>query len=205
MSDVSGGPALIGKNVTLVGLKRFECNGLNGKVVAWDAETCRASVKVDGRGDTLAVRLENLQMGSVIADTAINSEVGVPATRGSPSTGAAETQPSLLRPCPPTKKRGPLRIQEIRHDKELAESFEDIEDMCDGQDKATISLLHRVACERGFEQYVDPSTGSSVFTALQLRTRPCCGHKCRHCPYGHENVPGKGQAPKRRAPAGGSR
>ena len=87
------------------------------------------------------------------------------------------------------KRLGPLRIQHLRGEKELAEEFEDIEDMCDGKEKATISLLHKVACKRGYEQYVDPSTGYSVFTALQLRTRPCCGHMCRHCPYGHENVP----------------
>ncbi len=32
--------------------------------------------------------------------------------------------------------------------------------------------------------------GRYVFTAHYLKKRGyCCGNKCRHCPYGHENVP----------------
>ena len=37
--------------------------------------------------------------------------------------------------------------------------------------------------------YIDPDTGFSVFTQAYLRRRPCCGNKCRHCPWGHRNVP----------------
>ena len=29
------------------------------------------------------------------------------------------------------------------------------------------------------------------FSAHHLKTRECCGSSCRHCPWGHRNVPGK--------------
>jgi hypothetical protein len=39
--------------------------------------------------------------------------------------------------------------------------------------------------------YEDPGTGLWVMTEASLRARgTCCGSRCRHCPYGHENVPG---------------
>ena len=41
------------------------------------------------------------------------------------------------------------------------------------------------------DTYIDPDTGYSVFTASYLKRRPCCGNGCRHCPWGHANVPGK--------------
>ena len=50
-------------------------------------------------------------------------------------------------------------------------------------------------------RYIDPATGYRVFTKLFHRRRGrCCGNICRHCPFGHFNVP-----PQRRAsmnPAG---
>ena len=70
----------------------------------------------------------------------------------------------------------------------------DIEDLVDGQDKATYALLHRVACERNCDQYVDPATGYKVWTAHFLGTRSCCGNRCRHCPWDHKNVKSKGKA-----------
>ena len=49
---------------------------------------------------------------------------------------------------------------------------------------------HARACARGEMTYLDPDTGYRVFTALALRKRgECCGCACRHCPYGHEQVP----------------
>uniref|UniRef100_H0WAP0 Uncharacterized protein n=1 Tax=Cavia porcellus TaxID=10141 RepID=H0WAP0_CAVPO len=37
--------------------------------------------------------------------------------------------------------------------------------------------------------YVDPATGSFVFTRLaHLQRGACCGSACRHCPYGQVNV-----------------
>jgi len=38
-----------------------------------------------------------------------------------------------------------------------------------------------------------------VFTAAyHLKRGYCCGSGCRHCPYGHENVPGAGATPDQR-------
>ncbi|MCO4768900.1 MAG: hypothetical protein KDA24_02645 [Deltaproteobacteria bacterium] len=56
--------------------------------------------------------------------------------------------------------------------------------------RAAIDALHAAACAGGAKQYVDPSTGYSVFTALAHEARgTCCGCGCRHCPFGHSNVP----------------
>ena len=182
--------SLVGKLVTLHSLKRFELNGLNGKVESWDERSGRAAVRVDdGRDTMLAVCPLNLQITGDSCSTATPSADGasVPSSTAAGTTASDRPLPAAV-PSQP-RRSGPLRLQQIRNDAGLAEDFEDIEDLVDGREKATVSLLHRVACERGYEQYVDPATGYSVFTALQLRTRPCCGHMCRHCPYGHENVP----------------
>mmetsp|Transcript_37409 Transcript_37409/g.62978 ORF Transcript_37409/g.62978 Transcript_37409/m.62978 type:complete len:107 (+) Transcript_37409:323-643(+) len=50
-------------------------------------------------------------------------------------------------------------------------------------------VLHQKALEVGAETYIDPASGYNVFTEVALRKRPCCGNRCRHCPYGHVNVP----------------
>jgi len=57
------------------------------------------------------------------------------------------------------------------------------------QPAATWAMLHRFANSEGRDQYVDPASGYSVFTASFLKKRPCCGFRCRHCPHGHMNVP----------------
>eukprot|EP00900_Chrysochromulina_parva_P026815 jgi/Chrpa1/8768/Chrysochromulina_OHIO_Genome00010955-RA len=184
----------VGKLVTLYGFSgsSFELNGLNGRVVSWDEASGDPSgycaVQIDGRGETLAVQPANLQRTT---DTPDMPSVGTASS--ALATAAVASQSEALPARPLLRKAGPLRLQQIRRDSALAEDFEDIEDLVDGQEKATVSLLHRVACERGYEQYVDPATGYSVFTALQLKTRPCCGHGCRHCPYGHVNVPKNGK------------
>ena len=180
----------VGKLVTLYGFSgsSFELNGLNGRVVSWDEASAHCAVQIDGRGATLAVRPANLQR---ITDTPDMPSVGTASS--ALATAAVASQSESLPARPLLRKAGPLRLQQIRRDSALAEDFEDIEDLVDGQEKATVSLLHRVACERRYEQYVDPATGYSVFTALQLKTRPCCGHGCRHCPYGHVNVPKNGK------------
>ncbi|GAB5357179.1 hypothetical protein AAMO2058_000351800 [Amorphochlora amoebiformis] len=52
-----------------------------------------------------------------------------------------------------------------------------------------IEDLHRVACEKGEETYIDPGTGFTVFTKLgHLNRGKCCGFRCRHCPYEYANV-----------------
>ena len=60
---------------------------------------------------------------------------------------------------------------------------------------AMAKALHRYAIklEPPRDTYIDPDTGYSVFTQAYLRRRPCCGNGCRHCPWGHMNVPGKGK------------
>ena len=61
---------------------------------------------------------------------------------------------------------------------------------------AMAKALHRYAmkAEPQRDTYIDPATGYSVFTQAYLKRRPCCGNGCRHCPWGHVNVPGRKQA-----------
>ena len=56
---------------------------------------------------------------------------------------------------------------------------------------ALAKALHRHAlrCAPPRDTYIDPDTGYSVFTSAYLKRRPCCGNGCRHCPWGHMNVP----------------
>lgn len=52
-----------------------------------------------------------------------------------------------------------------------------------------IDALHARAVDEGRDTYIDPKTGYEVFTAAYLLRRGiCCGSKCRHCPFDHENV-----------------
>jgi hypothetical protein len=53
-----------------------------------------------------------------------------------------------------------------------------------------IKQLNDDACEQGKDTYVDPTTGYQVLTSnALLKQGRCCGNSCRHCPYGHINVP----------------
>mmetsp|Transcript_65256 Transcript_65256/g.105741 ORF Transcript_65256/g.105741 Transcript_65256/m.105741 type:complete len:87 (+) Transcript_65256:86-346(+) len=74
----------------------------------------------------------------------------------------------------------------------MAAKLKDIEDLGLGS-AGVVRLLHSTAVKRGYGQYIDPATGFSVFTALFLKKRACCGNRCRHCPWGHQNVPGQHQ------------
>eukprot|EP00754_Rhynchopus_humris_P038361 Rhum_TRINITY_DN20992_c0_g1::Rhum_TRINITY_DN20992_c0_g1_i1::g.172822::m.172822/K02016/ABC.FEV.S; iron complex transport system substrate-binding protein len=52
-----------------------------------------------------------------------------------------------------------------------------------------IEELHTQACAAGERTYKDPATGYTVITEHGHTKRGfCCGHRCRHCPYGHFNV-----------------
>jgi hypothetical protein len=54
----------------------------------------------------------------------------------------------------------------------------------------TIEQLHQCACNLGQNTYIDPATGYQVMTSKALlKQGSCCGNSCRHCPYGHINVP----------------
>ena len=53
-----------------------------------------------------------------------------------------------------------------------------------------IFIAHKNAVETNDETYEDPLTGFDVLTREVLRRQgKCCGNACRHCPYGHVNVP----------------
>ncbi len=53
-----------------------------------------------------------------------------------------------------------------------------------------IEEAHQQACSAGDASYTDPRTGLLVFTRIaHLDRGRCCGSMCRHCPYGHVNVP----------------
>lgn len=52
-----------------------------------------------------------------------------------------------------------------------------------------IEDAHLAACRRGETLYLDPATGLSCFTEVaHLQRGVCCGNRCRHCPYGWQNV-----------------
>jgi len=56
--------------------------------------------------------------------------------------------------------------------------------------KSRFEALHAAAVRQGRDYYIDPETGYRVTTELGHKRRgSCCGCGCRHCPYGHENVP----------------
>jgi len=53
-----------------------------------------------------------------------------------------------------------------------------------------IEDLHAHAVQEGQLTYIDPATGFTVFTEIaHLKRGRCCGSKCRHCPFGWQNVP----------------
>jgi len=55
-----------------------------------------------------------------------------------------------------------------------------------------IEELHRVACSRQEETYLDPASGLTVFTEFAHSKRgACCGSGCRHCPYRNKKVAAK--------------
>jgi len=57
-------------------------------------------------------------------------------------------------------------------------------------DLTEIEEIHRQAVAQGQRHYIDPETGYTVFTQLFMIDRGwCCGSGCRHCPYGHQNLP----------------
>jgi len=52
-----------------------------------------------------------------------------------------------------------------------------------------IEELHRLACEKGEDTYIDPTLGYLVLTSqAHLKRGTCCGNSCRHCPFEYINV-----------------
>ncbi|CAK4072264.1 unnamed protein product [Aphanomyces euteiches] len=114
------------------------------------------------------------------------------------STGASKTTSEAVSWAPTT----PLTWADIEADEEFADEVDEINEVEDEEQPGErYRLLHRVACERGYRQYVDPASGYTVFTALFLKERPCCGYRCRHCPWGHKNVPKLGTSADKAAAA----
>ena len=64
------------------------------------------------------------------------------------------------------------------------------EDMMDGEEEEEIRARHLEAVAGFRLSYEDPATGLKVLTSWNhfLRGR-CCGSACRHCVYGHREVP----------------
>ncbi|RNF22018.1 cob(I)alamin adenosyltransferase [Trypanosoma conorhini] len=53
-----------------------------------------------------------------------------------------------------------------------------------------VEEAHRRAHDAGRDKYVDPTAGRPLLTrSFHMRRGVCCGKRCRHCPYGHVNVP----------------
>lgn len=60
------------------------------------------------------------------------------------------------------------------------------------EQRREVDQLHAEACQQRALSYIDPSTGYQVFTAISLEGRErCCGCGCRHCPFGHIEVPSR--------------
>jgi hypothetical protein len=60
----------------------------------------------------------------------------------------------------------------------------------EGPERKRTKVLHMTRDPA--DAYVE--NGLMVFTeAYHLKRGYCCGNACRHCPYGHENVPKPGE------------
>ena len=61
--------------------------------------------------------------------------------------------------------------------------------------------IERKASQQKQKTYVDPETGYTVFTSYGLSKRAdCCGCGCRHCPFGHREVPADRRSELRQTP-----
>jgi len=129
----------------------------------------------DGDGDTDASDSDGASESSATSDAAV---------------GGGATRVRRHRPPPPLRLADLAAAARGTPD---AAAVRDLEDLPPGtaRDGATAAALHAAAVRRGCWQYVDPPSGYKVWTAAFLGRRPCCGNACRHCPYGHANVPGR--------------
>lgn len=52
-----------------------------------------------------------------------------------------------------------------------------------------IEELHRLACDRSEDTYIDSASGYQALTSqAHLKRGICCGNVCRHCPFEYINV-----------------
>ncbi len=57
-----------------------------------------------------------------------------------------------------------------------------------------VQAAHDAAVAAGLRTYIDPRTGGTVVTRLNLLSMGyCCGNGCRHCPYPAEQQRGSGR------------
>jgi hypothetical protein len=77
----------------------------------------------------------------------------------------------------------PIRVEDLQPEV-LAKA------KCSRLPGALYKAIHRHAVAHNRDTYIDPASGYSVFSSVYLKRRPCCGNGCRHCPFGHSNVPG---------------
>lgn len=55
-------------------------------------------------------------------------------------------------------------------------------------DVEDIEDIHKNACLKNKDIYIDPKTGLSVFTKVFMEKRGyCCGNGCRHCPFNNKD------------------
>ncbi|CAE8598351.1 unnamed protein product, partial [Polarella glacialis] len=127
------------------------------------------------------------------ADSA-KAQLRRPTSPAEKTTTSLADQAQLPRP---RRALGPLSLQEVKEASEEGDAvaikaLSDLERLqrsagADGErrNRAAWGLLHRLATKQGREQYYDPKTGFSVFTATALKPKACCGFTCRHCPHGN--------------------
>lgn len=62
--------------------------------------------------------------------------------------------------------------------------------VCERTLPAAVMKAHDDAVAQGKNSYTDPESKFNAFTRLfHIERGRCCGSMCRHCPYGHVNVP----------------
>eukprot|EP00850_Spirogloea_muscicola_P016859 SM000140S00608 [mRNA] locus=s140:151582:159394:- [translate_table: standard] len=92
-----------------------------------------------------------------------------------------------------SRSRGPDESQEEGHPlllDQTSEEFLSTETWVQPECGKDVEDAHTAACQAGSANYTDPQTGFAVFTERALQERGvCCGNRCRHCPYGHFNLP----------------
>ena len=107
------------------------------------------------------------------------------------ATVAGGAQQQLAKPTPRRQAGGDVWAAE----RPLTENDLPAEERAEAAESylplAMAKALHRAAVNARppRDTYIDPDTGYSVFTHAFLKRRPCCGNGCRHCPWGHVNVP----------------
>ncbi|ETW08811.1 cobyrinic acid a,c-diamide synthase [Aphanomyces invadans] len=148
----------------------------------------------DGKKSTSLVQILSLSQDDAVPDENVQEAMCATKIATPPSSTSRSVSFPIVAPKQHTwAPMTPLTWSDVVADESLRQDLDEIQDLDSDDDDDVASekyrLLHRVACERGYRQYVDPGSGYTVFTSVYLKERACCGYKCRHCPWGHKNVP----------------